>query len=171
MTDPVVRLRDYLEDDFECLMQIRNDAELQAQLLNAATDQTEQQVHDWIERRTKDPSGVFLIVANADSNRCAGFAQIVSIDSSNKSGRFGIAIHPRFQRQGYGATATDAILDHAQQLGLQRIELEVRADNVTAIDLYRRIGFETTSTGSVQLGANERPIDTINMALSLKVIS
>jgi ribosomal-protein-alanine N-acetyltransferase len=45
--------------------------------------------------------------------------------------------------RGVGRDLIGRVIDHAQQAGCTRIELEVAADNSAAIALYRRMGFRT----------------------------
>jgi len=56
-------------------------------------------------------------------------------------GMVGMGVHPDFRRQGIGARLLQAALAHAQALGLERIELEVFASNLPAIQLYQSFGF------------------------------
>jgi [ribosomal protein S18]-alanine N-acetyltransferase len=52
-----------------------------------------------------------------------------------------IAVDPQFQGQGHGRTLLAALLDIADTRHAP-VFLEVRTDNETAINLYRRNGFE-----------------------------
>jgi L-phenylalanine/L-methionine N-acetyltransferase len=59
------------------------------------------------------------------------------------SASVGMMVHDRFQGRGLGRKLLDGLLDIADsQLGLARVELEVMADNVGAIRLYERSGFQ-----------------------------
>jgi ribosomal-protein-alanine N-acetyltransferase len=52
-----------------------------------------------------------------------------------------LAIDPAYQRQGLGQAMLLALLVSAQQRGLERATLEVRASNQAAIALYEKFGF------------------------------
>ena len=52
-----------------------------------------------------------------------------------------IAIHPDHKRHGYALGLTSALSQIARELSLDRLLLEVRADNAPAIGLYRSFGF------------------------------
>lgn len=55
----------------------------------------------------------------------------------------GISVRKPYWRQGIGALLMRALLDFARQTGTLRIlHLTVRTDNVGAIALYERLGFE-----------------------------
>jgi putative acetyltransferase len=59
----------------------------------------------------------------------------------------GIAVLPAWQRRGLGSALMGALLDAADNwLGCLRLELTVYTDNVAAIALYRRFGFEVEGT-------------------------
>lgn len=59
----------------------------------------------------------------------------------------GIAVASAHQRRGMGSALMGALLDAADNwLGVLRIELTVYTDNVGAISLYRRFGFEVEGT-------------------------
>lgn len=58
-----------------------------------------------------------------------------------------LIVHDDHVGRGYSTAILGALLDLADNwLGLQRLELEVNADNLTAIRLYERHGFEVEGT-------------------------
>jgi len=56
-------------------------------------------------------------------------------------GVLGIALLPQFRRQGLGERLIRQSLAAARALGLHRVELTVRENNASAIELYRKVGF------------------------------
>ncbi|MBW4509901.1 MAG: ribosomal protein S18-alanine N-acetyltransferase [Scytonematopsis contorta HA4267-MV1] len=54
-----------------------------------------------------------------------------------------VAVHPQYQRQGFGQVLVYSLLVTAMRRGLERATLEVRASNQTAISLYQKFGFKT----------------------------
>lgn len=50
-------------------------------------------------------------------------------------------VAPNWRRHGLGARLLQAVVDQTQQWGAERLLLEVRAGNRTALQLYRRAGF------------------------------
>ncbi|MGF1465270.1 MAG: GNAT family N-acetyltransferase [Sandaracinaceae bacterium] len=52
-----------------------------------------------------------------------------------------LGVHPRFQRAGVGRALMRALIAHARQAGLERLELYVRSDNRRARALYASLGF------------------------------
>jgi ribosomal protein S18 acetylase RimI-like enzyme len=49
---------------------------------------------------------------------------------------------PQFRGRGIGKRLIAQALDAARAFGLQRVELTVRENNVNAIALYKKVGFE-----------------------------
>jgi len=56
-------------------------------------------------------------------------------------GRLGMGVRKEFRRQGLGRKLLEAALEKAKAKRLERIELEVYASNLPAIELYKRSGF------------------------------
>jgi RimJ/RimL family protein N-acetyltransferase len=56
-------------------------------------------------------------------------------------GRLGIAILPEYRGQGIGYKLVSACLDWARRIKLEKVELQVYADNAAAIALYRKFNF------------------------------
>ena len=52
-----------------------------------------------------------------------------------------IAIRPSARRQGFGATLTRALIEECFKRGMHEIFLEVRISNLSALSLYRQLGF------------------------------
>lgn len=52
-----------------------------------------------------------------------------------------IAIRPSARRQGFGATLTRALVEECFKRGMHEIFLEVRISNLSALSLYRQLGF------------------------------
>jgi Acetyltransferases, including N-acetylases of ribosomal proteins len=60
---------------------------------------------------------------------------------------------PAFRRQGIGKQLIQRALAAAQDFGFRRVELAVRANNLNAIELYKRVGFrvEGVQRDAIQL--------------------
>jgi L-phenylalanine/L-methionine N-acetyltransferase len=54
----------------------------------------------------------------------------------------GLAIHPDFGGKGYGLKMMKAIIELAKSKGIKRIELSAGTNNLRAIDLYKKVGFQ-----------------------------
>lgn len=135
-----VILRDYETRDFEALMAIRNDEELQHLLLAHPHAQRDGDVLSWIARRSGEPGGLFKIIAVDDA--CAGFVQIADVHLLDRHAHLGIALAKAYRGGGVGKKAMGLALEQAHRgLKLRKIVVEVRADNAPALSLYTRLGF------------------------------
>ena len=86
------------------------------------------------ERETR----TYLVAADGDDvvgygGLCAYSADVAYIQT--------IGVTARQQRHGLGAALLTALLDDADTRGARHVDLEVRADNESAIRLYEKYGF------------------------------
>lgn len=58
----------------------------------------------------------------------------------------GIALYQKYMGMGVGKTMIKKLINFAKEKGIEQIELEVVADNVKAITLYKKMGFEIFGT-------------------------
>lgn len=80
---------------------------------------------------------------------------------------FNIAIHPQYQRRGFGRLLLNAVIEQLESRGVVTLWLEVRASNQAAIALYEDLGFnEVTVRRNYYPSAHGRE-DAIVMALPL----
>ena len=59
------------------------------------------------------------------------------------SGVLGMGLLPQFRGQGIGTSLIRSTLAVASTSGLHRVELTVRESNIGAIELYKKVGFES----------------------------
>lgn len=52
-----------------------------------------------------------------------------------------IAVHPLFRRKGIGQAILKALMAEAHRIGIDKMTLEVRASNIAAQSLYKKLGF------------------------------
>ena len=83
------------------------------------------------------PSRTYLVAVDDDT--ITGYAGLAAMPDEAYVQT--IAVAPRHQREGLGATLLTALMDDAQRRGIPRVGLEVRTDNTPAIRLYERFGF------------------------------
>lgn len=77
-----------------------------------------------------------------------------------------VGVHPDMRRAGAGLTLLRAFLKEAKETGAGAAYLEVRADNLPAVNLYEKAGF--TRTG-VRRGYYKRPdADALLFKISLE---
>jgi ribosomal protein S18 acetylase RimI-like enzyme len=61
-------------------------------------------------------------------------------------GGLGMGLLPGYRRQGLGSQLLVRTLSHAQEIGLEKVELEVFTENLGAVALYKKFGFEIEGT-------------------------
>jgi RimJ/RimL family protein N-acetyltransferase len=136
-------LRPPTEQDFLELAIMRRDRELQHLLLAYPSPEppSESDVAAWIARRTSERGGCFL-VASDDNRTFIGYGQVANVHVTGRHGMFGVAIRSERRGQGYGRSIIELMFNHAwTRLGLNKLILETRSDNQSAIRLFENTGF------------------------------
>lgn len=138
-----ITLRTPKPADFEVLAEIRRDKELQAMLLCVPESTDDEAVAAWIKRRSEEAGGLFKVIANDADGTALGFAQISQVHRRNRTGFGGIALLPSARGHGVGREAMKHMIHAAaSELGLDKLLLEVRADNANALKVYLSLGFQ-----------------------------
>lgn len=94
------------------------------------------------------PQATWLISASdpeAGRREDCGTIQAVALTETLASIQ-NVGVSPLHRRLGLGASLVARCLAECQQLGLHRVGLEVTAENVAAVSLYKRLGFQVTRT-------------------------
>jgi putative acetyltransferase len=122
---------------------------------------------EWRRRLEQTREGVYSLVAVVD-NRVVGLLGLETFPNKPRrrhAGTFGISVHDDWQGKGIGGALLRACLDMADNwLNLTRLELEVYADNESAISLYERFGFEHEGTLRQHAFRNGQYVDSKVMA-------
>lgn len=108
-----------------------------------AYPKTAEDTERWYKELTKvEDAHEFSIRALAD-NAVIGSCGLFEISQENRSAEFGIAIgESNYWGKGYGSDATKIILRFAfEELGLNRVFLDVLASNPRAVRSYQKAGF------------------------------
>lgn len=84
----------------------------------------------------------FTLVAEVD-NVVAGYAAYTISD--RRAHILSLAVHPALRRRGIGESLLKALLDEVKQFKIKTVELEVKANNVAALNLYSKLGFKIKS--------------------------
>lgn len=84
----------------------------------------------------------FVIIKNEDNNKI-GTIGLSNIDNINQKAEYGIILGELDEwGKGYAKEASECIIEYGfNQLDLQKIYLKVFNDNLTAINLYKKLGF------------------------------
>ncbi len=100
----------------------------------------------WLERITKQtaepPTDIVMLFHEKGSEELIGTSGLHSINWVVRSARWGIVIGPRFWSKAYGREVAHRFLQYAfEELGLNRVALEVAVTHQAAIKCYKAAGF------------------------------
>ena len=138
-----VRLRGWREADLGILCELRNNVELQSQLLARVRGSDESQVQQWLTVRSTDEQGLLLVIANQADDRALGYIQLRDMNGIDRRAELGICLHPTAQGRGIGSESLRILLPYLRDVwGVRKIILRVRGDNARAIACYERAGFD-----------------------------
>ncbi|MDH5601813.1 MAG: GNAT family N-acetyltransferase [Gammaproteobacteria bacterium] len=136
-------LRTWSENDLLALQTIRNDFQLQQQLMAQPRENSLEQVKQWLTKKTESEDSLLFVIEIKQSNAVAGYVQVVEINFDSGSGRLGICILPSLQGRGYGYEAITLLEKHLSEYHkLRKLVLEVLSKNENALHLYRKLKFK-----------------------------
>ena len=95
-----------------------------------------------VGRAIRDPATEVVVAWRGE--RLAGFAIMSFADDTANLDLLGV--HPSQRRQGVGRRLVTWLLDTCRGADIQRVSLQVRADNPGAQAFYTRLGFEVQET-------------------------
>lgn len=115
--------------------------------------------------RTNIERGTPHVVA-LDQDMVVGWADIKPATPPLMShvGTLGMGVIASHRHQGLGARLLEAVLRKASASGLERVELEVRTDNLPAIALYERAGFLVEGKKARAMRVDGLDVDMLQMA-------
>lgn len=101
--------------------------------------------HRDIERKVKIQPEMFLV-------GCSD-GQIIATVMAGYDGHRGwinyLAVHPQHQHSGIGRRMMDEVESRLRAAGCPKINLQVRSENASVIEFYKRIGFKTDDVVSL----------------------
>jgi len=96
------------------------------------------------------------MIRNTENRKCycikldnlpIGYIVIMNIQS--KTGRVVIMIDEPFTKKGYGFQSLLLLEKEAQKLGVEKLSLGVHTNNVVAVSLYKKLGFNLKYTEAI----------------------
>lgn len=96
-----------------------------------------------IQSQKEDPKNVFL-VAEVD-NKIVGTSGVGVVGKHSKTAHrayFGISVLKDYWGIGIGKELTIASIEFAKSVGYLQLELDVMENNITALNLYKKLGFK-----------------------------
>src|SRR5262245_8573197 len=163
-----VRLRKPCIEDLDWTLAWHNDENISEQMLSFPPPIPRENEEKWMEKIFADDSAgrkIFRIIEA--EGKPIGFVQLLQIEGVTGERALAIVVgDSKWRGQGAGARAMHLIMDWARMnLGLTSISLEVRTDNVKAIQFYERLGFKRV--GTIIKTRRDKPIEMIQMRIAL----
>ena len=121
-----VILRPPFESDLPLLVTLRNDLEIQFQLMAFPRANSSQKVVEWLNRNLSDEQTIFFIIANKADDQTAGVIQLKNLNFINGTGELGICLNRPTQGQGIAEEAMNMLERYSQNVfNLRKITLQV----------------------------------------------
>lgn len=142
----MIILRELKEKDAPFMLEWMHDADIQKSFKRRMTDSTIEDVLEFIKKASSADAvstGSSLHYAIADqADEYLGTVSLKNIDLENGNAEFAIVTRKEAHGKGIGHEATILMLKKAfNEIGLQRVYLNVFSNNDAAIRLYERCGF------------------------------
>lgn len=135
-----IRLRVWREDDLPILTALRNDVDLQAQLLARVRGSNAEQVLSWVKDRA---NRLLFVISDRHSDVALGYLQIAEMDTVDRNAALGICLAPDARGSGHGGEAINLVCDYLRNIwGMRKLSLRVLADNTPALRCYEKASFE-----------------------------
>lgn len=125
-----------------------------------------EQVDDLLKRAQKaarNRRGLSLVAELTDGT-LIGFGQLTLW--SRVAEISDVIVGERWRGQGVGSAIIRRLLDAAREMAVSRAEIGVALRNVRALQLYRRLGFQTGHTIELDLGDGPEPVLVMEMDLT-----
>jgi RimJ/RimL family protein N-acetyltransferase len=165
-----VRLRAFRRVDLPRVIAWRRDDEIRRGALWGDEAFGRREALRWLRAVSAgvDPSRLTLAVELRACARLVGLTNLTRIDRRMGIAYFGVVIGEKdCWGQGLAYETLRLMTRHAVRLRLRKILLEVAADNLRAIALYRRAGFEVEGVLRRQLPRGPDFVDVLIMAIFL----
>lgn len=161
-------LREYREEDFAPMRRWVNDPETTRYLSNIFLKPhtalgTEKFLQNILSGQT---GGYYFVIADKQTQEYCGQLDIFHTDETSRCGEIGLVIAPWEWHKGYAREALGLIERFGfEELNLNRLYLNVFADNVRARAAYRAAGFREEGVMREQIYKNGKYHDLINMGI------
>ena len=138
-----IRVREFEESDLEALVAMYDDFD-PADRAQGVPPVGEERIRDWVEHLLEG----YNVVAFHDG-RVIGHATLV--EDTDEAYELAIFVHQDYQQAGIGTRLIKSLLGLGAEKGVERVWLSVERWNRAAVNLYEKVGFETTEAESFEL--------------------
>lgn len=135
---------------------------------SAPSELTDENVANIISAFLKDKNGVYLVAEYEGKLVGHAFLEPFHTQSLRHIADLNVAVHVGWQKKGIGTMLLEQIIQWAKDSGiLEKIQLNVRASNSSAISLYKKMGFQEEGRLKNRVKVKDHYIDDIVMGLDL----
>lgn len=143
LSGTTITLRSWVEKDIPELQKLKNDVEIQTQLMGIPKPNSANKILSWLKNRDEDDAMVFFVVATKHNNKAIGYIQLSGLDKFNLFGYLGICLAKEFWGTGCAIECLNLLVLYSiNVLNLRKIILLVKNDNNRAIGFYKKTGFD-----------------------------
>lgn len=140
----MVSLRKTTLNDLDHIMEWVNDPIVLEKFANFQTVTREAEAQ-FLQQLLKSKSDFTYTILS--DGKYAGQVSINKVYWAAKNGRLAIAIHPDFRGQGIATTAIQLMIDKGfQEIGLHKLWMMLKTDNIKGLKLYYSLGFTKEAT-------------------------
>lgn len=137
-------------------------------LCSQPSELTDENVANTILSFLKNKTGVYLVAQSEDQLVGHAFLEINPLQSLRHVANLNIAVHLGWQGKGIGKKLLQKVIEEAKSsLLIEKIQLYVRASNVAAISLYKKMGFQEEGILKNRVKVSGYYLDDIIMGLDL----
>lgn len=121
----------------------------------------------WYDKYSKDDTRIEFIIGKKEDSKKIGTIGLSSIDYKNQKAEYGILIgEAQEYGKGFAREASIAVIGYAfSELNLRKIKLSSFLDNLSALNLYNRLGFKEEGILRQEIFKNGFFKDVLLMAL------
>lgn len=154
------------EQDFEIIRKNRNESSTLLNLGTADLVSSEQQKIWWLTI-SKSPYQQWHCIVKDNYESIIGVLRFQNIDHVNRTVEIGADIFPGFRGKGFGQKTYRMVLEYLfLHFNMNCVYLKVASFNMTAINLYRKVGFNETGNIPQSIFRNGEYWDNLIMAIT-----
>lgn len=161
-----VRIRKAKIDDAQCIVSAEQDIAQEPGLFCSEPSELSEES---VRKTIQSPKGIYLVAEKEGILVGHAFLEILDLQNLSHVAQLNIAVHKGHQAQGIGTKLMEKIIEWAKQsITVEKIELNVRASNIRAMALYKKMGFFEEGCLKRHVKARDQYIDDVVMALHIK---
>ncbi len=139
-------LRQLLEKDCKFMLECMSDPNVNTYMNIDGNNMKIEDCISFVKNSLNDKKNIHFAITDNNDN-WVGTISLKNIDEKNKSAEYAIITSSKIHGKGYAYEATKQLLNYAfDELGLNRIYLDVLVDNVRANKFYKKCGFKLEGT-------------------------